>query len=185
VIVGLALAGGRSSRFGREKALAEVNGRPMLAWTLDVLRPVCAEVAVSARRGSGAAALAQGLGLTVLYDDPADPEGPLAGIKAGLKWAGSVGVARLLTAPCDTPYLPADYAARLLGADPSRPAYAEVADEAEPLCAVWPAGLLDLLMARLANGHPSVAKLLHELGATAVPFEDAAAFRNVNRPDDL
>jgi molybdopterin-guanine dinucleotide biosynthesis protein A len=37
IVFGLVLAGGRSSRFGREKAAALVAGRPMIAWVLDVL----------------------------------------------------------------------------------------------------------------------------------------------------
>ena len=185
MIAGLVLAGGRSRRFGAEKAVALVEGRTMLERVLSLLGPACETVAVSAREGSAAAALAGSLELPVLFDSDGDPEGPLAGVKAGLAWAEGLGAARLLMAPCDTPFLPPDYAARMLASDPARPAVAMVADDLEPLCSVWPVALLGEVAAVLAKGHPSVGALLTTLGATRIRFEDVAAFRNVNRREDL
>jgi molybdopterin-guanine dinucleotide biosynthesis protein A len=185
VIAGLALAGGRSSRFGSDKAVAMAEGRPMLARVLDRLRAGCDLLAVSAPPGSAAAALAREMGVETVIDDPADPEGPLAGVHAGLRWAAARGAERLLTAPCDTPYLPADYAARLLGGDAGRPQVAVAGGEIEPLCACWPVSLTPDLAEALRAGHPGVGRYLAALGAEAVRFEDAAGFRNVNRPADL
>jgi molybdenum cofactor guanylyltransferase len=185
VIVGLALAGGRSRRFGAEKAVAMVEGSTMLERTLSRLRPASDTLAVSARSGSAAAALAERLELPVLLDREGDPEGPLAGIRAGLAWAQGLSAARLLIAPCDTPFLPMDYALRMLTSDPERPAVAVVAGELEPLCSVWPVRLLSNIEDVLAGGHPSVGALLTQLGATEVRFDDLQAFRNVNRREDL
>ena len=184
MIAGLALAGGWSRRFGSEKAVFEIGGRTMLARTLDALRPGCSVLSVSARADTGAASLAAAMELPVLTDDPDDPEGPLAGIHAGLRWAEGQGAERLLIAPCDTPYLPADYAERLLR--PSRAAVAVAGGEAQPLCSVWPIDLLVQVAAAMEGGrHPSVGRLLESLGATPVVFEGAAAFRNLNSLDDL
>ena len=185
MIAGLALAGGRSRRFGTEKAVALVDGQPMLQRVLDLLRPCCAALAVSARPGSGAAALAAQIGAPVLTDAEGDPEGPLAGVAAGLAWAAGLGGTRLLTAPCDTPFLPHDYGMRLLDTDPGLPAVAMVAGDMQPLCSVWPISLLVEVRAALAQGHPAVHSMLMRLGATQVTFGDAAAFRNINRTEDL
>ena len=114
----------------------------MLQRVLDLLCPCCGALAVSARADSGAASLAARLGAPVLSDAEGDPEGPLAGIATGLGWAESLGAARLLVAPCDTPFLPADYGVKLLATDPRLPAVAVVAGEVQPLCSVWPTGLL-------------------------------------------
>ncbi|MEO6338984.1 MAG: molybdenum cofactor guanylyltransferase [Caulobacteraceae bacterium] len=185
MIAGLALAGGRSRRFGTEKAVALVGGEPMLQRVLELLRPCCTALAASARLESGAAMLAVRLGVPVLHDAEGDPEGPLAGISAGLAWAEGIGAARLLVAPCDTPFLPADYAARLLATDPAMPAVAVAGGELQPLCSVWPTHLLADVKAALADGHPAVHAMLTRLGATQVAFEDASAFRNINRIEDL
>jgi molybdopterin-guanine dinucleotide biosynthesis protein A len=156
----------------------------MLARTLDVLRPACAALSVSARPGSGAAGIAAAEGLPVLIDDPKDPEGPLAGIHAGLVWAKGLGAERLIVAPCDTPYLPADYAARLLA--PEGIAVALAGGEDQPLCSVWPTSLVADVAATLQDGaHPSVGRLLRSLGAAHIAFEDPAAFRNLNYLADL
>ena len=58
MLAGLVIAGGRSRRFGRDKALALVGGRPLLAWSLAALREACAEVAINAEADSAAANLA-------------------------------------------------------------------------------------------------------------------------------
>ena len=56
------LAGGRSVRFGGEKAVALLDGRPLLAWAAERLRTVCASVAINVRPGTEAEAVAKALG---------------------------------------------------------------------------------------------------------------------------
>jgi molybdopterin-guanine dinucleotide biosynthesis protein A len=187
-VYGLVLAGGRSSRFGREKAAAEVAGRPMIAWVLDVLAPACAEVAINARPGAQASAFAQRAGCVILTDDPRDPEGPLAGVRAGLAWAHAHGADALATAPCDTPFLPADFVARLLhGWSPGDGARVAVSPEGlAPLCALWPiSAALDLIGDTLTAGrHPPIRRVLEALRAERIAFPDPRAFDNLNTLDD-
>jgi molybdopterin-guanine dinucleotide biosynthesis protein A len=187
-IYGLVLAGGRSSRFGREKAAAKVAGRPMIAWVLDVLTPACIEVAVNAKPRTLAAALGAQAGCVTLADDPTDPEGPLAGVRAGLAWAQALGADALATAPCDTPFLPKDLVARLV-ADwtPGDGARVAVSPEGPaPLCALWPIpAALDLIGETLAAGrHPPIRQMLEHLHTIDVAFADANAFANLNTPAD-
>jgi molybdopterin-guanine dinucleotide biosynthesis protein A len=187
-IYGLVLAGGRSSRFGREKAAAEVAGRPMIAWVLEVLAPPCVEIAINAKPASQASAFGEGLGFTTLVDDPAHPEGPLAGVCAGLAWAQGLGADALATAPCDTPFLPADLVARLVdGWAPGDGARVAVSPAGmAPLCALWPVpASLDLIREILAAGrHPPIRRVLEDLRAVEVEFPDPRAFDNLNTPED-
>ena len=106
-MAGLVIAGGRAVRFGSEKALAELDGRPLLAHVLDALARDCAVVGVNARPGSATAAWAQRQGFTLVADAPGAPDGPLSGVLAGLSWAETQGCALLATAPCDTPAIQA------------------------------------------------------------------------------
>lgn len=186
-LAGLILAGGRSSRFGSEKAVAELEGAPLLVHVLSRLQPACALVAVSAREGSGAAALAVNLGLPVLHDDPGGAEGPLAGVRAGLAWAAGQAAAGLVVLPCDAPFLPQDVAVRLAEALENAPAaYAQSPAGPQPLCSAWNVDLLARVEEALTDGgHPSVIGFLRGLGAQIISYTDEMAFRNVNRPADL
>ena len=53
-VVGLVLAGGRSVRFGGEKAVALLEGRPLLAWAAQRLCSVWTTVAINVRPGTEA-----------------------------------------------------------------------------------------------------------------------------------
>src|SRR5665213_575112 len=102
-LFGLVLAGGRSRRFGSEKAVATLGGRSLLDLAVARLARDCAEVAVNAPAGSAAAAQARALGRRLISDAAGDPDGPLSGIKAGLGWAAGQGVGHLAVIPCDAP----------------------------------------------------------------------------------
>lgn len=186
-VAGLVLAGGRSSRFGSEKAGAMLEGRPLLAWSARALAGVCEVVAVSARPGSIASGLAESIGLAQVVDDPLHAQGPLAGLSAGLAWAQGQGFDRLVTLPCDTPLVTAQELSRLLtglGAGPA--AYAVTEAGPQPLCAVWRVDLAGVLGVRLAMGrHPAVRAFLEDIEAAPVTFANSAPFRNANTPDAL
>jgi molybdopterin-guanine dinucleotide biosynthesis protein A len=185
-VAGVVIAGGRSTRFGGEKATALLAGKPLLVWAAERLRASCEQVAVNARSGTEAEALAQAQGLAVLYDAAGDPAGPLSGVRAGLQWARVIGAAQLAVSPCDVPLLPEDVFVRLLQEANGGAALAETKDGLQPLCSVWPTTALDLLRAALAGGsHPAIWRQLDALGARRVRFEPAAAFTNVNTREDL
>jgi molybdenum cofactor guanylyltransferase len=188
MIWGLVLAGGRASRFGADKALAELGGRSLFDAALSALGASCARLAVSAPEDAPVAGVAARRGLERLGDPPGAPRGPLAGVLAGLVWARDGGADLLATAPCDTPFLPRDLAPRLaaaLGADDGA-AVARAPDGLHPLCGVWRTDRADALAALLTEGrHPPVREVLRLLRGRTVDFEDAAAFFNVNTREDL
>ena len=94
------LAGGRSSRFGRDKLAEPVDGRPLLGHTIDAVRPFAAQIVVvrapaaavpgrAARDASDAEAEAD-LSLppdVSLVHDSVAYEGPLVGLVVGLRAA--------------------------------------------------------------------------------------------------
>jgi molybdopterin-guanine dinucleotide biosynthesis protein A len=185
-VVGLVLAGGRSVRFGGEKAAALLEGRPLLLWAADRLRAVCGSVAINVRAGSEAEAIARAADLPALYDAAGDALGPLAGVKQGLIWAEAQGAHTLAVSPCDAPLLPADLYTRLLERADGGAAMAETRDGRQPLCAVWPVAALPVVRAALADGgHPPTWQVLERVGACKVLFERPELFANVNTRDDL
>ncbi len=185
-IAGLVLAGGRSVRFGGEKAVANFQGRPLLLWAAERLRSICDSVGASVRPGSEAEALAKSAGLPTIYDAPGDALGPLAGVKAGLIWAEAQGARLLAVSPCDAPLLPDNLYRRLVEDADGGAAMAETSEGHQPLCALWPVTALpDVAEALAAGAHPPTWEVLVRLGARQVFFEHAEEFANINTRDEL
>lgn len=185
-VVGLVLAGGRSVRFGGEKAVALLDGRPLLEWAAQRLRSVCVQVAINVRAGTEAESVARALGLPTLYDQAGDALGPLAGVKVGLVWAQAQGARLLAVSPCDAPLLPDELYVRLLEHAVGGPAMAETRDGRQPLCAIWPVtSLPDVQEALRAGAHPPTWQMLERIGACKVFFDRPEAFANINTREDL
>lgn len=179
-IAGLILAGGAGRRMGAEKALVALAGRALVAHVAERLAPQVACLALSA---NGDAARFAELGLPVLPDLPGERgEGPLAGLRAGLAWAAREGAEALVTAPTDTPFLPADMVARLAAAGGA--AHAMSGGRAHYTAALWPVALAPRIDALFASGERRLRVALE--GAVAVPFSgEPDPFANLNTPEDL
>ena len=76
----IVLAGGRSSRFGRDKLAEMIDGRPLLDHAIDVVRTVASDIVVVAAPGANPVVRDD----VRLAHDPVRFEGPLAGLAAGL-----------------------------------------------------------------------------------------------------
>jgi molybdopterin-guanine dinucleotide biosynthesis protein A len=181
-VAAVVLAGGQGRRMGgADKGLIDYRGRPLVAWALAALAPQVDALVVSANRNLATYAA---YGYPVLPDTPPGFPGPLAGVLAALD---AVPADWLLVAPCDTPHLPSDLAARLLAA--ARQANAVLAVAADDgrvhhSCFVVRTDQRDGLAAYLARGERAVRRWQAGLAAVTVRF-DAAGFVNVNAPEDL
>ncbi len=160
------IAGGASSRFGSDKALAPLDGRPLIAHVIDRLRPQADALVVVGRAHPGQ---------PTVGDRPGPGLGPLAGLNAALAYAAAHGFETVLTAGCDLPGLPGDLVARLGDA----PAVAS----GQPLVGVWPAALAGDLDAYLAaTASRSMRGWAAAAGARTV---DLGTFANINTVGDL
>ncbi len=181
IYVAAILAGGESSRFGADKAMADLGGAPMVAHVARALRGA-AHVAVA-----GHARAAAAFGAANLRDPATSVRGPLAGVLAGLEWAAALDAAWLVTAPCDAPLIPSDAAERLIAAAEARgvsAAFAATASGLHPLCAAWRPTLAAPLRDFFSRGvHPPVRQLSPD--AAQVLFDDEVVFLNVNTPADM
>jgi len=95
-VSGYVLAGGKSSRMGRDKALLELAGKPLVLRAVEKLRQVCAEVFILGKREELTA-------YAPVVPDLHEGCGPLSGIEAGL--AHSANAWNLFMA-VDMPFLP-------------------------------------------------------------------------------
>ncbi len=113
-IVGVILAGGRSSRMGGgDKCLLPLAGRPVLASVIARLRSQVSDIVINA---NGEPARFARFGLPVVADSVAGFAGPLAGVHAGLEWvkANRPGTRYVVTVASDTPFFPEDLVQRFL-----------------------------------------------------------------------
>ncbi len=167
MILGAVLAGGQSRRFGRDKALVEVDGRSLVARAVDFLSGVCEQVVVVGRAEAPA---------MTLPDWPAPGMGPLGGLAAALRHAADAEFSAVLSVPVDSPFLPEDLLERLA------PGPAFVPDQ--PVIGLWPVSALGELEAilRSEKGH-AVRALAERIGALEVRLD--APLANINTPDDL
>jgi molybdopterin-guanine dinucleotide biosynthesis protein A len=180
-IAGIVLAGGRSSRFGRDKALAVLHAQPLIHWSVEALRDGAEVLAIN-----GPMALCDRVGLPRAPDAPGVPAGPLAGVLGAMGWAAGRGCSHLLTAPCDTPFLPPDMGARLALGIGEGPAIAARAARAHPLCALWRVDLAPALATlAAAPDQPSLQAIIKRLGGSWLDFPDEAAFANLNTPAEF
>lgn len=132
--LGAIIAGGKSRRFGADKALAEIGGRPLLDHVAEALAAQTDALIVIGRDWPG---------MSSIPDRPAPDQGPLGGLCAALHHAHDNGYDAVLTAGCDILPVPDDLAATL-SPGPS-------VIDGQPLLGLWPAALADALDAHLAG----------------------------------
>jgi molybdopterin-guanine dinucleotide biosynthesis protein A len=179
--LGAVLAGGRSSRFGAPKALAELGGRTLLDRALEGVVAAGLEPVVVAREDSP---LPARLAARVVHDPPGDPH-PLGAIAAALRNGPTAVVLA-----CDMPFVPARLLAWLAELSDAV-AVAEVGGRLQPLLGRYDASLAAELAAAANRGEAASAAVL-ALGARRVTEEELRGFGdpatigfNVNRPEDI
>jgi molybdopterin-guanine dinucleotide biosynthesis protein A len=190
-LYGLVLAGGRSRRMGRDKAiLAYQDGVPHLRRTADLLTAVCERVFVSCRadqaehdNNPALALLPESVGR---IPDSFEIGGPLNGILSAL---AAHPHAAFLVVACDLPFLSADALATLVAArDASKPATMfenPVRDNfLEPLCAIYEPFYVEQAREVMTQGLTCPTKIGNALPVHRLHPSDALFLSNANTPED-
>ncbi|UKK85231.1 molybdenum cofactor guanylyltransferase [Sphingopyxis sp. BSN-002] len=107
-IAGVVLAGGRSSRFGSDKAEVLYRGRRLIDWSIAALEPHCEVLFVSGHAHPDHHGVS---------DRPEPGMGPLGGLAGAMQAAKAGGFTHLLSLPCDTPEVRPDLLERLCRSD--------------------------------------------------------------------
>lgn len=193
-VVGILLAGGRSSRMGGgDKGMRLLGGRAILARVVERLRPQVNGMVINA---NGDPARFAEFELPVVPDVLTGFAGPLAGIHAGLEWVGRncPDVRHAVTVATDTPFLPSDLVRRFLaaGGEGGKLCVARSNAGTHPVIGLWPVDLAAELEASLKAGERKAGKWVADHAAIEVFFPDVEIggtaidpFFNINRPEDL
>jgi molybdopterin-guanine dinucleotide biosynthesis protein A len=183
-VTGVVLAGGRSLRVGRDKALLELGGKPLIAIVADRMASVCQEVIIA----SGPTVRYADLGFSVVTDRYSDV-GALAGLHAGLK-AASHEVA--LVVGCDMPFLnPRLLRAFVEWVEGFDAAIFKQGENVEPLHAAYRRTCLEPIEAAIRAGQRRIISFFPRVRVRHVTPEevrqidpDLRSFRNVNTPEE-
>lgn len=182
-IYGLLLAGGKSRRMGKDKALLDRNGESQLAYAARVIGECVERLFVSTRAGqSGDHERGQFEHIVDKYDDV----GPVAGILSALETHRGVD---WLVVACDLPNIDAETIQGLISQrDPVRlfTAYKSSFDGLpEPLCALYSAESLERVREFVRDGLVCPRKILIRSDTQLLHLENAGSLDNVNTPEDL
>jgi molybdenum cofactor guanylyltransferase len=182
-LYGLVLAGGRSTRMGRDKAALEYHGRAQLERAHDLLEKLLARVFVSVRSDQTRDPLRARFAQIV---DRGDLEGPAAGIRAAQEAHPD---AAWLVLACDLPWLDVATLQHLIARrDPARMATAFRSTHdglPEPLCAIYEPPAAIALKEFLATGRDCPRKLLIDSDTLLLDQPGRKALDNVNTPQEL
>lgn len=188
-LTGLILAGGESSRLGRDnKAMAELGGRPLMRHVLDRFEPQVGRVLVSVHETRPEP---EWFGHEPVVDVVNRRRGPLVGLVSGLLRLECRGWGDwLLVCPCDGPFLPRDLGERLLSAALKRSspvATARYEDVLQPVFSLWHLETLPVLKAAVqTRGRGGLMQVLDGLPFVPVDWEPGhpSPFFNLNTPED-
>jgi molybdopterin-guanine dinucleotide biosynthesis protein A len=185
LVSGIILAGGQSRRMGRDKALIDFQGKPLIAHVIDTLRTLAQDVVVVSNRSDSYDPL--GARMAADYDPPC---GPLGGIAAGLQ---AVDSELAIVVACDMPFLNVALLRWLIdqaaGYDAVVP---QTGGEYEPLHAIYRRTCYDPIVRRIEQGDRRVISFFADVRLRAI---EEAAWRtidptgrslvNLNTPGDL
>lgn len=189
-VAAIVLAGGKSERFGSDKASALLQGRPLLEWVVASVGSVCGEVVVVRAEGQEIAGLTAERAVRVV-EDRHMAKGPLAGMIAGFE-ATERGYC--LVATCDAPLVAAGVVRvmteRIGDADVALPM---VQGRAQPLLALYRReAALPALLSAMERDVLSVNVAIGDLRTVRLGAEDFAdadpgmlSFRNCNTREEL
>jgi molybdenum cofactor guanylyltransferase len=167
-LIGVVLAGGQSTRMGRDKAMLEYKGSILLANQVDCLAALCDRVVVSGNYA----------GFDCIQDQLAGI-GPLAGVHAA---ARQFPDSTLLFLPVDMPAIDSRHLSALFNPDEVRHF------ASQPLPAFFPDSrqLLAVIEAMMADGNLdfSLIRLHRTLGSHGIALTDSSLFANLNHPAD-
>jgi molybdopterin-guanine dinucleotide biosynthesis protein A len=182
-ITGVILAGGKARRMeGADKGLITLHGRPMIDYIISALRPQVGNMIINANRNTEQYSTR---GLPVVTDMLDDYLGPLVGMATGMH---TTDKPYIVTAPCDSPFIPDTLVETLYHALHDNQAEISVAHDGvrmQPVFALLRCELLPGLLAYLEDGGRKIDSWYDRHRLALADFSDLPdTFLNLNTPED-
>lgn len=183
------LAGGKSTRYGSPKALAEVAGRSILDRGLAALDAAVGDAVIVANDPRPYASAGR-----PIRPDVRPGTGVLGGILTAIRWAEETDRQAALVLACDMPFVPPALLRRLVQrADAEAVSLADSAGPRgmEPLCAVYGIQCADAIERALDRDQRAIVSFFSDVEVRRLPLSEVRRFGdpdrlffNVNRPEE-
>jgi len=185
-ITGIILAGGKSSRMGKDKGTCNFKNRPLVEYAIEVLRPFCGELLLSANNIESYKKYAM-----EVVPDEVSSIGPLGGIYTCLRKSKSE---HNIILSCDTPFITKElieYIIENIDSDYKVVAPLHRHNFIEPLCAYYSKDLIPEFEDCIKNEDYKLLRLLKSVKMktlkidSKLEFFSPKLFNNLNTPEDL
>lgn len=179
-VTGVVLAGGKSSRFGSNKALVSLNEKTLLQKALNLLQPYCKEVLISGDYPEYSAFK------NMKLPDEVSGIGPLGGIYTSLKY---VSTPYILFLACDMPLVSNKLLEKMLKDDSSEmiKIWYQVDGTVRLYPSLFSVGMLPIIEQQIENKEYAVRKLLFRVipKMISINFLEERAFFDMNATADF
>ena len=189
----LVLAGGKGSRMGfEEKAMIDIDGRPLISYVIDALEKVVDNIIISVRDTQQGKILGEFLPDYVFTYDASENKGPISGILSGLEYCEDE---YCFIVACDMPFLNENVVRMLFKQCADYDAAIPIWDDGflEPLHAVYRTEpMIRETKKAIDRDEKIILAPLSGLNVNYVKIDDIKnidpdlrTFMNVNTPEDL
>ncbi len=187
-IIGAVLAGGHGHRMGRDKAVVELDGRPLISYPVCALRSVELDVVLALRSGQEIPARLEDV--SVVHDEFKDA-GPLGGLHALLKWLPGEWA---LVVSCDQPFIRVNLLHGIMSHAncTAEAVVARTPERLQPMPGLYRKSCLPIVEEALERGERRIQDVLRSLSLCELAGEDLdsldlehSSFINVNTPRNL
>lgn len=185
-ITGIILAGGKSSRMGKDKGTCSFNNKPLVEYAIEVLKPFCGELLLSANNIESYNKYA-----IEVVPDEIRFIGPLGGMFTCLKKSKT---RHNIILSCDTPFISKELIKHIIvNIDSKSKIIAPLHQQnfIEPLCAYYSKDLIPIFEEYIHNKDYKLLKILSSVELktlridNSLDFFNPKLFNNLNTPEDL
>lgn len=174
------LAGGKSSRMGRDKGLVEINGKPMISYILEALEKTGLPTSIIANNEEY-----QNLGFPV-FEDFIREKGPMGGLLTAFNNTKAEAVFLI---SCDMPLIPLEAINQMIAlAKNDQIRAVSVEGRVNPLFAIYPVQLKKDIAERIASERLKMTDFIsqnrHTL-VTSIASDTPWVFKNINDDAEL
>lgn len=185
-ITGIILSGGKSSRMGKDKGTCNFNGKPLVEYAIEALKPFCDEILLSTNKPDAY----QKYGLPLIADEFKEI-GPMGGIYSCLMKSTNK---YNFVLSCDTPFISSQLIKHIIeNVEDEFDVVAPIHQTSflEPLCAYYNISVLPHITTQIENNNFKLMSLLSSINLkklridNKLNFYDVKLFNNLNTSGDL